>query len=654
MPQRTFWLFYLLAALSSGQVAAQNRDGYTYPFPASHGISGTFGELRGPHFHTGLDIRSAEKTGWPLKAIADGYVWRVSVNTGSYGKAVYVKLNDGRTAVYGHCDGFFKALDDHVYGIQVKNRQFNQELYFKPQDFPVKKGQTIAFSGNTGISAGPHLHFELRDPAERPLNPLAWFKNEFQDPYPPFLTRIALDPLDPNARVYGAFAQHVHTPRKVAPGKYVCPIDVIPVRGRVGFAFTGYDQLKNSTQYCGYYQAELYLDDRLIHGHRFDELRFGEGRYALQHMDAHFLEEEGGYLTRCYRAENNRLPFYYGEVNGGEIVLRDDVKHTLTLKVEDLHGNVTTYSCVIQRDNEPDKLRPVAQRYGAIPRGVEVLHNHLVVLSGAPTNAADTQITAIYPGGKTKLWPMSYSRGQTGVTLIPIGNGEIPIELRHPSWYRGLPVQLDQMLVPGRSATIEVDQHCTVFVPAGAVFDTVYLSISVEKTNNPRYLSGVYRIGNPGDPLFRRINVRLEPDPSKAQRWPAHQRTLLEIRGPNRYNRPYTVGGQASVNSFGAFAILADDTPPKLWPTNFVNGGTINGTAKYLKLAARDDLSEINGYNVQGWFDGRWDVVEYYWYSGDVYYRFRTPPTPGQHTLRIRMSDHAGNILDKTFSFTVK
>ena len=166
-----------------------------YMFPIKPGqqnyLSGTMGELRGAHFHGGIDIKTGGATGLKIYAAADGYISRIKVDGGGYGNALYIAHPQlGTTTVYGHLKKFNKEISEFVLNEQYKRKRFAIDLYPENDQFQVKKGDIMAFSGNSGGSAGPHLHFEIRDQYQRPTNPLNNQIAEIRDNISPTVQKI--------------------------------------------------------------------------------------------------------------------------------------------------------------------------------------------------------------------------------------------------------------------------------------------------------------------------------------------------------------------------------------------------------------------------------------------------------------------------------
>ena len=133
------------------------------PLDVPMSFSGTYGELRHDHFHSGVDWRVGGKVGDPIHAIKSGYIARVSVSPWGYGNGLYIKHPDGTTSVYGHLLRFTDAIDRRVEEEQYARESFSVNLLFEPDEFPVRQGDIVGRVGNTGSSAGPHLHMEIRD-----------------------------------------------------------------------------------------------------------------------------------------------------------------------------------------------------------------------------------------------------------------------------------------------------------------------------------------------------------------------------------------------------------------------------------------------------------------------------------------------------------
>ncbi|MBL7918333.1 MAG: M23 family metallopeptidase, partial [Bacteroidia bacterium] len=182
-------LSYLLFILSKSLFAQNN--GFVFPLQEPISLVGNYGELRPNHFHAGLDFSTQGRTGLPVMAAASGYVSRIKVSAVGYGKAVYITHPNGKVTVYGHLTSYIPEIAIIVKSAQYKNESFEVELLPGKDEIKIKAGQIIGYSGNTGNSTGPHLHFEIRDEiTETPINPLLYYK--VPDTYKPTITHLGL------------------------------------------------------------------------------------------------------------------------------------------------------------------------------------------------------------------------------------------------------------------------------------------------------------------------------------------------------------------------------------------------------------------------------------------------------------------------------
>lgn len=187
----------VLLVFSNSTLFAQSVSNYPkYYFRNPLGIpmelTANMGELRSNHWHMGLDLRTQQKENLPVYAAAAGYISKVRIEPFGYGRSIFINHPNGLTTVYGHLNDFFPALEKYVTEQQYKNQVWAIELDFSKTQFPVFKSQLIAYSGNTGSSQGPHLHFEIRDTkTSRCLNPLL-FGFPVKDDVPPEIIRLGL------------------------------------------------------------------------------------------------------------------------------------------------------------------------------------------------------------------------------------------------------------------------------------------------------------------------------------------------------------------------------------------------------------------------------------------------------------------------------
>lgn len=649
------WLgrWALLAACCSA-VDAQPLP-YQFPLPSSTGLSGTFGENRTNHLHHGIDVRTFERTGLRILAAADGYVSRVRVSHSGYGKAIYITHPDGNTTAYGHCDRFYDAVEQEIHRLQRDTRQFEQEIYPAPGQFPVKRGQLIAISGNTGGSEGPHLHYEVRDKSEAILNPLSFHLSRFPDKMPPYLVRVALEPLTPTSRVQGKPDKWVlNRMPKLAGTTYTHP-GTVYVEGQVGVEFGGYDRMPGSRPYLGPYGWAVYLDDSLLLDARIDRYTFDQVRQSLILLDYPYVRRTGNRLQRAYVEPGTTVDFYRTAVNQGRIELADDQPHRLRLVLCDVRGNTCTFQTTIQRGRPAPTSATKATH---APAPTAYARRGQLVLTGPATN----RISIVFADSSTQELPTVVDGG-SAVAALPLDPTKVPIRAEAAGWPKPLLLNYTSVITPAGGGITQAG--ISVSFQANSVFSTVPVALGQSASTNPLVVSDLFRIGDPTVPLFRAMSVSITPDPARTAAYPIEKIVLCEVYG-NRYVR---VGGESrtnstwtgSTNSFGTYALVADMAPPTIRAINFKAGRLV--AAPYLKLRLDDAISGVHPYKVEVTVDGQWMPAEYYSYQKSLFINFNPVQNaglngkrlrPGRHTIQVVCVDYAGNRAVQTFPFLTR
>jgi len=254
----------------AGPLIAQN---YIWRTNTGHYLSSSFGEYRQGHFHSGIDIKTNYRTGFPVFAVANGYVWRVRTSSSGYGKAVYLKLDDGNLAVYGHLDEFNPFLNAYVKAEQLLRKRYQADIYFKENEFRVFQGDTIAFTGETGTKH-PHLHFEIRDRNNRLINPLNT-NLKITDNTIPTIKAIAVVPIDASSRINGRPTIQTF-PVNYIHKKLFTVSDTIRVSGPVGIEIKTHDTVRGVPNFYNPYGIRLSVDDSLYFHVQYDSFDFEE------------------------------------------------------------------------------------------------------------------------------------------------------------------------------------------------------------------------------------------------------------------------------------------------------------------------------------------------------------------------------------------
>jgi len=311
-------------------------------------LSANFGELRSDHFHSGIDIKTEGVTGKEIVAAANGYVYRISVSPGGFGRALYIKHPTGFSTVYGHLERFSPEIEKYVTDQQYERKSFLVSLFPPKGKFDVKQGELIAYSGNSGSSGGPHLHYEIRkSDSEIPVNPLM-FEFGTEDNIKPVIEKLVIYPINRQSLV-----NNDHKVKKInvagSNGKYYIPSEnEIRISGIAGFGIKSYDLLNGSSNKCSAYSIELEIDSIPLFRYVMESFSFNESRYINSHIDYEIYQREKIYVERAFKLPNDKLSVYKDLIRRGLFNFADDKIHHVLITVTDVHNNRSSLSFKIK------------------------------------------------------------------------------------------------------------------------------------------------------------------------------------------------------------------------------------------------------------------------------------------------------------------
>lgn len=327
---------------------AQNpypEDYFRNPLDVTLILSGTFGELRSNHFHSGLDIKTQHREGLKVYSAADGYVSRIKISHFGYGKALYITHPNGYTTVYAHLQKFSPILEAYIKKLQYEKESFEIEVFPNPDELPVLKSDVVAFSGNTGGSGGPHLHFEIRDNQERPINPLL-FGLDVKDTTAPIIKNVYAYAFDDNSHVNNSNELQKLRLIQLNNGDYT--VENLQAYGKIGFAVETNDRQDLASNNNGVSNIQALFNGNLKFEIDFKRFSFDESRHLNRLIDYEHYKTSKKRIQKLFVEPNNPLSMYKNLDNNGYLTINDSTASVYKICVKDFKNNNTWITINIQ------------------------------------------------------------------------------------------------------------------------------------------------------------------------------------------------------------------------------------------------------------------------------------------------------------------
>lgn len=329
------------------------KDYFGAPLDIPLQLSGNFGELRPNHFHAGLDLKTMQKEGLKVRAIADGYVSRIKISTFGNGKTIYINHPNGFTSVYSHLQTGVDAIEKYIKKTHYKEKSFEIEMFLKPDELVVKKGQLLALSGNTGSSEGPHLHFEIRDTkSEKVINPLLFGYDKYiRDSKKPVISALYVYPVDSKTTVNNAKRPILLNMSLQKDGTYLT--EKVVANGKVGFGVTASDYDDVSFNKNGVFKVQSFINGKPNFGYEFETYSFDEMRYINALIDYSKYKKSNVRVQKLFMKNKYGLSLIESDENFGVITAMPNLATVCRIEVADFYGNKSTVTIPIQYNVQP-------------------------------------------------------------------------------------------------------------------------------------------------------------------------------------------------------------------------------------------------------------------------------------------------------------
>lgn len=408
---RIFYLFICLFTCISGIAQSQYpKDLFRPPLDIPIILAGTFGELRSNHFHAGIDIKTQQRQGLPVYSIADGTVSRIKISHWGYGKALYIAHPNGYTSVYAHLQKFSPEIEEFIKKEQYRKKSYQVEVYPDFGEIKVFRDSLIAYTGNTGGSSGPHLHFEIRNSVnEKPTNPLL-YGLEVRDATNPTLVSLHAYPLSANSTVNQSNEPIQINFSKQQDGSYLA--DKVAALGTIGFGINTFDRQDLAANKNGVYAIKQTVNGKLYTEFDFESFSFSESRYINTLIDYPYFGKYHQRIQRCFKSPGNKLSIYNTLYNDGKIQVREGLSYKVDITISDLEGNETKL------------LIPVEGKAQPLLKSKEVNNSETYLIAKKPNNY-DLGVAQVYFPANT-FYKDFYIDLKKGTDTVKIHNNSIP------------------------------------------------------------------------------------------------------------------------------------------------------------------------------------------------------------------------------------
>jgi hypothetical protein len=620
-------------------------------------MTSAFADFRGTHFHSGIDVRTWGRTGFPVIAEADGYISRIGVSTRGFGLALYVNHKDGTMRVYAHLEKFNPEIQKYARANQYSERSYSVQLYPISSELPFSKGDTLCYTGESGVGF-PHLHYEYRNVNQQTINPFVKGLRGVKDTKAPTIFSISLRPMDTASRVDGVYSACVYPLIRVK-GDTFSTIAMPKIWGKIGVGIHETDGADAAPNRFNARTLRLFVKDELCFETIRDSFYFDETRQVDLDYDLALNVDGKGAHASLYADEGNRLSFYGGRkkrdgiLEFGAVPLRFPIgEYNIRVEAVDYWGNTAVGQMVVKVDSFPQgKSGLESSIFKTEVNNFQFSTERGVLLFKAPNSNYPPVValsfrgirdTVILHGKSANGWQGHILPSYNGVGILNIravGNNDT----EHVLW--NAPVLF---VKTGESATLKSnDEQAVLNINVGDMPHSQAMWFDLIAV--PKKSKEICFISSKGYTLMptsvytdKNINVSLVSERRK-------RAALYTLDSKGKWSflsssydtilRAYT----GKIRRPSTIAIGIDSTPPLI--------KVMAGKGQVLKIS--DQGSGIGSdRSIVAYINGRWALTEYDFESDIVKVELPDSLTKGKHILKIHAEDRAGNVSNKTVTFS--
>ena len=617
---------------------------YVWPLKMPPVLTSSFGEYRPGRFHAGIDVHT-NGIGRAVHAAHDGYVSRIRCSPWGYGKAVYITLGDGNTVVYAHLNSFSPVLEDYVRKKQHEARSYSVELFPSANMFPVKRGEVVAYSGQTGIGH-PHLHYEIRDASQRPLVPqkagITW-----SDKTRPQIQRLCIISGGPDSTINSGILPLIIEPQYLGNGKYTCK--PVHASGRIGFALDIVDKSNGNANYLGIYRAHISAGNHEIFEVRKDRLSYNNINNGVVSYHP-FLTDSGIFLVLWRWPDNSSEPFNVFSSNGWYEVPEDN--QDIVIKIEDFQGNKADVTIPLISDNGYENIETLENISDNSKNGtvdLKCVGEYLV-------------FTVTFPEAQSNLPILSYTgpppkEGGRFRRISPniFQAGYLPSE---KAQFVSFIVTHDHLKPFSESLGIfhRRSKERKVFlgniemiVRENSPYGVMFLKACTTESTIPNELpirGNVYEIWPPNTPIDDPVTISL-PLPTEAETINKFKLFRATSKGWIQQKTEYHQGRvSTTTRNMGTYAVMEDNIAPVI--SRIIPKDGSNVVSRRPEISAIVSDKGTNKLEINVTCSGKWLLMEYDPEREQIFWARDENLPSGRHELIFRVADTSGNIAERS------